>query len=126
VSDVRESKPYDLHLRTRAFAKKVRAFVRTLPLPVAKSDDVRQLLRSSGSVGANLIEAGEGLSAKDRLMRMKICRKEAKESGYWLDLIDLAGLSGLDDARQSLLHEADELTRIFGKIVQNAERSKHD
>jgi len=45
---------------------------------------LNSLVRASGSVGANYIEANESLSKKDFLMRVKICRKEAKESRYWL------------------------------------------
>jgi four helix bundle protein len=119
-------KPFDLDLRTRSFAKKVRAFVKALPLAIAKSDDAKQLLRSSGSVGANFIEAAEGFSAKDRLHKMKICRKESKESGYWLDLLEIPEILGLDRVRMDLMNEAGQLTRIFGKIVNNGENPPGD
>ncbi len=76
--------------------------------------DGRQLLRSSGSVGANYIEANESLGRKDFLFRVWISRKEAKESHYWLRLLDLAGRSDLDIERSELLNEAIELTRILG------------
>ena len=122
MTDAPVGKPYDLLPRTRIFAKKVRALVKALPPPSAKSNDARQLIRSSGSVGANFIEAAEALSPKDRLMRMKICRKESKESAYWLDLLDCGESEGLTNVRKSLLDEALQLTRIFGKIVHNAER----
>ena len=78
------SKPYDLEERTLAFAKAVRAFVKDLPNNLANMEDGKQLVRSSGSVGANYIEANESLGKKDFKMRIKICRKEAKESRYWL------------------------------------------
>jgi len=63
-------------------------FVKTLPKTIANIEDSKQLIKSSGSVGANYIEANEKLSKKDFLFRMKISRKEAKESVYWLRLID--------------------------------------
>jgi four helix bundle protein len=72
------SKQYDLEDRTFAFAKRVRAFVKRLPKTLANIEDERQLINASGSVGANYIEANEALSKKDFLMRIKICRKEAK------------------------------------------------
>ena len=82
------SKPvYDLEERTFQFAKNIRLFVKTLPKSMANFEDGKQLLRASGSVGANYIEANESLGRKDFLMRIKISRKEAKESMYWLRLI---------------------------------------
>jgi len=79
---------YDLEQRTSEFAKRVRKFCKTIPRTVANQEDGRQLIRSSGSIGANYIEANESLSKKDFVMRIKISRKEAKESTYWLGLID--------------------------------------
>ena len=82
------SKPaYDLEERTFQFAKSVRLFTKTLPKTISNVEDGKQVIRSSGSVGANYREANESLSKKDFLMRVKISRKEAKESAYWLRLI---------------------------------------
>jgi four helix bundle protein len=111
------SKQYDLEDRTLQFAERVRAFVKKLPKTPANIEDGRQLIRASGSVGANYIEANESLSKKDFLMRAKICRKEAKESRYWLRLIDTSGAGELEDKRRVLEAEAGELTKIFGSIV---------
>ncbi|MBW2166376.1 MAG: four helix bundle protein [Deltaproteobacteria bacterium] len=83
------SKQYDLEDRTLMYAKNVRAFVKKLRVTIANIEDGKQLIRASGSVGANYIEGNEALSKKDLIMRIKICRKEAKESRYWLKLIDL-------------------------------------
>ena len=80
---------YDLEERTMKFARRVRQFVKSLPRTISNREDIAQLIRSSGSIGANYIEANESLSKKDFLMRIKICRKEAKESKYWLLLIYL-------------------------------------
>jgi len=60
----------------------VRAFVKTLPKSTANEEDIRQLDWSSGAVGANYIEANEGLGDKDTVMRMRIAREEAKEARY--------------------------------------------
>jgi len=76
------SKQYDLEDRTLRFAKNVRALVKKLHKTVGNIEDGKQLVRSSGSVGANYIEANEALSKKDFIMRVKICRKESKESRY--------------------------------------------
>ena len=110
-------KRYDLEDRTLEFAKRVRAFVGKLSKTTANVQDGKQLIRSSGSVGANYIEANEALSKKDFLMRIKICRKEAKESRYWLRLMDTSDNRELERMRDALEKEARELTHIFGSIV---------
>jgi four helix bundle protein len=80
-------------------------------------EDSRQLVRSSGSVAANHIESQEGLSRKDFFYRIKICRKEARESGFWLRLVEIAGDTTLALERDRLAAEADELKRIFSAIA---------
>ena len=82
------SKQYDLEERTLKFAKKVIHFVKGLPRSIANAEIAKQLIRSSSSIGANYIEANESLSKKDFLMRIKISRKESKESIYWLKLVE--------------------------------------
>ena len=95
-----DSKPYDLEERTFQFAKASRAFVKLVPRTVANVEDVRQVIRASGSIGANHIEANEAIGKKDFVMKVKICRREAKESGYWLRLMDI---DGKQQAQQSRL-----------------------
>ena len=111
------SKRYDLEDRTLEFARRIRGFVAKLRNTPANFEDGRQLIKSSGSIGANYIEANEALSKKDFLMRIKICRKEAKESRYWLRLVDTGGNGELEQERKDLENEAGELTHIFGSIV---------
>lgn len=82
------ARPRDRQNRTFLFAESVRAFVKQLPRTINNTEDVKQLVRASGSVAANWIEADEALSKKDFLMRVKICRKEAKESRLFLRLVD--------------------------------------
>jgi four helix bundle protein len=108
---------YDLEARTFQFAQRVRAFVRQLPRTLANIEDAKQLVRSSGSVGANYIEANEALSRKDFAMRVKICRKEAKESSFFLRLLHTGADPSLESERQALVQEAREFTHIFGAIV---------
>jgi four helix bundle protein len=114
------AKPRDLEDRTFLFAECVRAFVKQLPRTISNTEDVRQLVRASGSVAGNWIEADEALSKKDFLIRVKICRKEAKESRLFLRLID-AGLSEENRAkRDALPAEARELVLIFSKIISKS------
>jgi four helix bundle protein len=79
---------YDLEQRTFLFAKDIRLVVKTLPKTIANIEDSKQVVKASGSVGANYIEANESLGKKDFLMRIKISRKESKEGAYWLRLIN--------------------------------------
>ena len=110
-------KQYDLEERTQRFAHRVREFVRKLPKTLANIEDSKQLINASGSVGANYIEANEALSKKDFLMRIKICRKESKESRHWLKLVNTGDHDKSEHEKQSLESEATELTHIFGSIV---------
>jgi len=82
MTKIQNSKRYDLEERTLKFAKEVIKFIKSLPKTIANIEIIKQLVRSSGSVGANYIEANEALSKKDFIMWIKICRKEAKESRY--------------------------------------------
>ncbi len=91
-----------------------------LPRTTAVFEDSKQVVRSSGSVGANYIEANEALSKKDFLMRIKICRKEAKETAFWLDLLEAGDKLG-DSERRNLIQEAKELMMIFGAILKKSE-----
>ena len=113
----KNSNRYDLEQRTFQFAKMTREFVRKLPKSTGNIEDGKQVVRSSGSIGANYIEANEALSRKDFLMRIKISRKEAKESRYWLRLIDTNDNEALDKKRNDLIKESTELMNIFGAII---------
>jgi four helix bundle protein len=120
MTKTRDSKQYDLEDRTLAFAKRVRAFVKRLRKTIANIEDSKQLIKASGSVGANYIEANEAISKKDFILRIKICRKEAKESRYWLRLVDTND-EELEDERKELEQEATELTNIFGSILRKSD-----
>ena len=114
------SKQYDLEERTLASAKRAIAFCKRLPRTLSNSELAKQLIRSATSVGANYIEANEALGKKDFLMRIRICRKEAKESGYWLKLVEPLSLD-LRDEQKALLQESTELMKIFGSIVTKSQ-----
>jgi four helix bundle protein len=114
------AKPRDLEDRTFQFAESVRTFVKQLPRTVSNTEDVRQLVRASGSVAANWIEADEALSKKDFLMRVKICRKEAKESRLFLRLVDVELTKSSTAARDILAAEARELVLIFSSIISKS------
>ena len=114
-------KPHDLEERTFAFAQSIRVFVKTLPRTMGNTEDVRQLIRASGSVAANWIEANEALSKKDFLVRAKICRKEAKESRLFLRLLETGRTAASE--RDALANEARELMLIFSAIISKNDPS---
>ena len=113
-------KVYDLGDRTFIFAKNVRLFIKTLPKSIANNEDSKQVIRSSGSVGANYREANEALSKKDFKMRIKISRKEAKESGYWLRLINETNDLENSNTALELIQEATELKKILSAILEKS------
>lgn len=112
------NKPYDLEERTFQFAKAVALYCKKLPRTISDIEYCKQIIRSSGSVGANYIEANEALSKKDFVMRMKISRKEAKESIYWLRLLlEINDLTFREEGIR-LMNEAVELKKIFSSIIE--------
>ena len=119
MEEIKNPKIYDLEERTQKFVREVIIFVSRIKPTLANVEIIKQLVRSAGSVGANYIEANESLSNKDYFFRVKICRKEAKESRYWLTLLQIE-----DDTkklnRTSLENEAIELTKIFGSIIEKS------
>ena len=121
MSESGENRPYDLEERTFAFARDVRAFIKLLERTIGNVEDAKQVVRSSGSVAANYIEANEALSKKDFRMRIKIGRKEAKESRLWLRLIDTENRPGARAKQVRLCAEAQELMNILGAIFRKCE-----
>jgi four helix bundle protein len=111
---------YDLEDRTFQFAKEVAIFLRKNPKTPANIEYSKQVIRSSGSVGANYIEANESLSRKDFAMRMKICRKEAKETSYWLKLLVETNDVAHSNDGNKLVQESDELKKIFSSIIEKS------
>ncbi len=90
-----------------------------MPKTLVNVEILKQLVRSAGSVGANYIEANEALSKKDFVLRVKICRKEAKESKYWLNLIQI-GKEEIEKRRRLFGNGATELMKIFGAILEKS------
>ena len=108
---------FDLEERSFLFAKNVRLFVKNLSRSITNIEDIKQLVRASGSIGANYIEANESLGKKDFLLRIRIARKEAKESKYWLRLIETNSREQ-EKQRTVLEQEATELMMILSAIMR--------
>ncbi len=107
---------FDLEERTLKFAKAVIRLCKQFPYKVINNEIIAQLIRSSGSVGANYREVNDALSKKDFNHRIKITRKEAKESHYWLELLQEANPEQKKEISTHLT-EAIELKKIFSSIV---------
>lgn len=110
---------YDLEERTFQFACDCRELIKVLKYSAANVEDGKQLIKSSGSVGANYIEANEKLGEKDFVFRLKIARKEAKESRYWLRLLKV-GNPELKEVDR-LINESEELRKIVSAIIKKFE-----
>ncbi len=99
---------YDLEERTLELARSIRVYCLGKQRVYLMQDDLKQVIRSSGSIGANYIEANDGLSKKDSILRMKIAKKEARETIYWLRLLD---------APEDLIEEARQISFILASII---------
>jgi four helix bundle protein len=117
MTETQNPKQFDLENRTFRFARDVTLYIRQLPKNISNLEYGKQVVGASGSVGANYIEANEALGKKDFLMRVKICRKEAKECAYWLKLIVETNEGRYGQEGRKLFNEATELKKIFSSIL---------
>ena len=113
-------KKYDLAERTKEFALSVINFSRKLPVNNTSRILISQVVRSGTSIGANYSEADNAESKGDFRHKISICKKEAKETIYWLSLIARA-FPCLDANAQELEQEAIEPNRIFCAIVKKVD-----
>ena len=111
------AREYDLEKRTEQFAKDVIQLCKELSKNTVNFELISQVVRASGSVGANYIEANESLSKKDFFNHIKICRKESKESRYWLRIM-LSANPEFEKEINPLTQESTELMNIFGTILK--------
>jgi len=116
----------ELYDRLLFFAKKCQKLVKKLPNTNYNREYGDQLIRSSASPGSNYIEATEASSKKDFTYRLKICRKETKESIHWLHLIENANneLTMVHHETKELINEAKEFIRIFAASILTSERNQ--
>jgi len=108
---------YDLEERTSVFGQRIIAFVKTLPNNTVTVPLIKQLVRSGTSIGANYCEADGAASKADFRNKIALCRKEAKETRYWLRLVCFTLPNYKNDA-VSLTQEVHELTLIFSAILK--------
>ncbi|MFA5039870.1 MAG: four helix bundle protein [Candidatus Omnitrophota bacterium] len=114
------SREFDLERRTTEFAKAVINICKVIPRNPINDRLVGQLVGASGSVGANYREANDSLGKKDFIHRLKISRREAKESLHWLECVLEANKNKETDIAP-LMKEAGELKNILSSIILKSE-----
>ena len=107
----------ELEIRFSNYAKSVRDFCRKLKWDIINVVYIRQLIRCSSSIGANYIEASDDLGKLDEKMKIKISRREAKESVYWLDLLVVYEDESLEKQRKYLMDEGVQIRKILSTIL---------
>ncbi len=115
-----QNNKYDLEERSVLFAEAVIEFCKKAPKHSITMPLINQLIRSATSIGANYCEANGASSKKDFKNKIFICKKEAKETKYWIRLLAKTDDSLKNDCRV-LWQEAQELTLIFSKIARNTQ-----
>lgn len=114
--------PYDFGERTTMFSRKIRRFIKQIPSTPFDIDDKKQIIDSSGSIGANYTESTEAMSKRDSIKCLKIARKEAKETIYWLKVIDANEDLTLEKEQESLAQEAQEIFLILCSMLGKLEK----
>lgn len=107
---------YDLEERTLKFSENIIDLVRSIKITDINKSIISQLVRSATSVGANYCEANGASSKKDFKNKIHICKKEIKETKYWLRLMEKTNPEKIEEIKP-LRKEAQELTLIFSKII---------
>jgi len=112
-----------LEERTAVFAERIRDFCLALPRNIVNNEYISQLIRAGSSPGANYIEANESIGTKDFAMKIKTCRRESKETAYWLRLVITDKTDEMEKERNYLRQEAKEFVLIFTAILKNRANS---
>ena len=108
---------YDLEERTACFGEAIIAFAKKLPANAVTNPIISQIVRSGTSVGANYCEADDAVSRKEFRLKIGTCKKEARETKYWLRMAVAANPNTREEAK-TLWREAKELHLIFAAILR--------
>lgn len=112
----KEKKNYDLEERTAKFGESIVLFAKNLKRDIINLPLINQLVKAGTSIGANYMEANGASSKRDFGNKISICKKEARETKYWLRIISRVNQKHKNKCRK-LWKEAQELTLIFSKII---------
>jgi four helix bundle protein len=123
MTETSKKPPYNLEERTAIFSKEIIKFVKNMESRRINDNLIRQLLKSATSIGANYREANGASSKKDFCNKIHFCKKESKETEYWLEMLAESNPENIDEDRK-LWKECHELTLIFSKIITSSKKSK--
>ncbi len=112
-----QKRNFDLQERTERFGESIISFAKKIPENTLTRSLISQIVRSGTSVGANYCEADDAESKKDFIHKLGIAKKEARETKYWLRMIEIAVPTTKEEA-QRIWQEAKELTLIFNAIIR--------
>lgn len=107
----------ELEDRFHNYAKSVRDYCTKIKWDVINKEYIKQVIRSSGSVSANYTEASDDLGKSDEKMKIKISRREAKETIKWLDLTLTYEDKSLEDLKLRLIDEGEQIRKILSAII---------
>lgn len=113
---------FDIYNRVFRFTEQTAQVLNALPKNIFINEYIKQIIRSSGSVGANLTEADGAITKKDFINKLAIARKEAKESLHWLNLIR-ATSPNIPPSLDNLIQENTEIVLILSKIIINTQKN---
>lgn len=122
MTEVLNPKKFDLTERTKSFSKDAISILRQVPENTINRPIISQTVRSITSIGANYCEADNAESRNDFKHKIAICKKEAKEANYWLEIL-ISTNPELEPKMKPLLQEAKELTLIFNAIVNKTKKN---
>lgn len=108
---------YDLEERLLKFSKQLLRCIRNTRIEYSNKNIIDQVIRSGTSIGANYNEANWANGKKDFSNKIHICKKEAKETVYWLELLAEMWKPPTEEL-QKVVKEAREIMCIFNKIAQ--------
>lgn len=111
---------YDLEERTARFSEKIIELCKDAPKNIVTNPVIEQLIRAGTSIGANYCETNGASSKKDFKNKIYICKKEAKETKYWIRML-VKSATELKEMCKPLWLEAQEFTLIFSKIAAKSE-----
>ena len=106
--------------KLRQFALAVREFGKSLPMTVANVEDLKELTRSSGAIGASYIEATGAINRNDYLIGLKKCVTDTRNTHYWLSLVDSQGQPEIERKRKRLMELAEEMRRGLTQLIQQS------
>ena len=107
----------ELEDRFHNYTKAVRSLCTRIKWDIINAEYIKQVIRSSGSVSANYTEASDDLGKADEKMKIKISRREAKETTKWLDLLLTYGNTELEKEQQILINEGEQIRKILSAII---------